>query len=167
MADVPRDPRQLARDILSGKVRIEDLARERQMRAGGGGGIKPVGPAARAPERIPLPRQAPLRPVPPARPVQRIPVPPVRRPVLAPPANQTPRMPMPVQQSRVVRAAPVMAPAVAKVVASRPPAAEPPRVGVPRRRVSVRDLVRSRTALRQGIVMAEVLGTPVGLRDME
>ena len=26
MADIPRDPRQLARDILAGKVRIEDLA---------------------------------------------------------------------------------------------------------------------------------------------
>ena len=53
MPELPRDPRQLARDILSGKVRIEDLARQRQLRA----------PSAAAPPRTP--RSTPSRENPP------------------------------------------------------------------------------------------------------
>ncbi len=61
MPEIPRDPRQLARDILSGKISVEDLAREQQRRraaAAGGAGAQPMarGPVPAAPQnRVPLP----------------------------------------------------------------------------------------------------------------
>ena len=73
MPDVPQDPRQLARDILSGKIKIEDLARQRQ------GQVRPVPPPQnRPPQQVPLPRPVPppqrpapqvARPAPPAEPI--------------------------------------------------------------------------------------------------
>ena len=163
MPDVPRDPRQLARDILSGKVRIEDLARERQMR---GGMAPPGGAGPRMPQKIPLPR-----PVPP--PVQRVPVQrvPVRQPQRPMPPQQRP---LPQQAQRPIavpaqRQAPrpqytVPPPQPVAVVAE--PLSEPAQVTrAVRRPTRLSELVKSKHALRQGILLAEVLGKPVALRE--
>ena len=71
MADVPRDPRQLARDILSGKISIEDLAREQARRRSqtvGGPAALPQRPVTLPPgqqARVPAPR--PMPPMPPTQ----------------------------------------------------------------------------------------------------
>ena len=175
MPDVPRDPRQLARDILSGKVRIEDLARERQMR---GGMAPPGGAGPRMPQKIPLPR-----PVPP--PVQRVPVQrvPVRQPQRPMPQQRMPQpqRPMPPQQRPLPQQAqrPIAVPAQRQ--APRPqytvpppqpvavvaePLSEPAQVTrAVRRPTRLSELVKSKHALRQGILLAEVLGKPVALRE--
>lgn len=65
MVDIPRDPRQLARDILSGKISIEDLAREqarRRSQAAGGQTPLPQRPVTLPPGqqvRVPAPRPMP------------------------------------------------------------------------------------------------------------
>src|SRR4051812_3972918 len=110
MPDLPRDPRQLARDILSGKVRIEDLAKERQLR---GPGIPPPRPPG---DKIPLPRPAQRPPLqrPSAQPFpqqqrpQTRPLPPVRTspaprgPTGGFPRPQSPRPAPPPVQTRQV-----------------------------------------------------------------
>jgi len=169
MPDVPRDPRQLARDILAGKVRIEDLARERQLR--GGGAAAPGGAGQRMPPKIPLPRPAPP-------PVQRAPARPVQRPMPQ-------RMPMPQQRmpqpQRPMPPQPRAIPVPAQRQAPRPqytvpppqpvaPVAEPlsePAVvtRAVRRPTRLSELVKSKHSLRQGILLAEVLGKPVALRE--
>ena len=161
MADIPRDPRQLARDILAGKVRIEDLARERQMRAGG----LPT-PALRQPQaRVPAPRPAPMQP-----PVQRAPVRPVQRPIPMRPLQQPQRLvqrpvaaPVVRQPQRPLQVTIAPPPPVQPAIAPTPePATVTKAARLPTR---IRDMVRSKQALRQGIVLAEVLGKPVALRD--
>ena len=171
MADIPRDPRQLARDILSGKVRIEDLARERQMR----GGMAPGGAGGRMPQKIPLPR-----PVPP--PVQRAPARPVQRPMPQ-------RMPMPAQRMPQPQRPMPPQPRGIPVPAQRQPqphkpqyqyTVPPPQPAAPvveplsepavvtravRRPTRLSELVKSKHALRQGILLAEGLGKPVALRE--
>ena len=66
MADLPKDPRQLARDILSGKISIEDLAREQARRkAGGLPSSRPAPPPpmqGSAPAPRPAARPAPIAP---------------------------------------------------------------------------------------------------------
>ena len=169
MPEIPRDPRQLARDILAGKVRIEDLARERQMRGGGGGAV----PAPRVPQMIPQPR-----PVPP--PVQRVPVRQPQRPM--PPQQRSmpsqqrpmPQRQMPAQQQRTIpmpqQRMPQRPQSVVAVPHAVPQAAatmpEPPVVArAVRKTAKLNELVLSKQALRQGILLAEVLGKPVALRD--
>ncbi len=165
MPDIPRDPRQLARDILAGKVRIEDLQRERQLRGGQGGG-------AGVPARIPLPRQAPPLP----RPVQRAPMPPQRsmpqrQPSAPMPSARIPsaRMPMPARQSMPLTVPPRTAPLRPT---DQPAAAQPVQtpqatesVARSKRGLGLGELVKSRQALRQGIMLAEVLGKPVSMRN--
>jgi hypothetical protein len=164
MADVPRDPRQLARDILAGRVRIEDLARERQMRGGA--------PAPGLQAKIPAPRQVtPPRPPPMMPSVQRAPVRPVPRPMA--PRPMMPQPPRPVQRPMgvpVIRQ-PASAPLRVTVAPPSPTARE---IVLPeplataralRRPGRIDELVKSKRALRQGILLAEVLGKPVALRD--
>jgi len=176
MADVPRDPRQLARDILSGKVKIEDLQRERQMRAGG---------APQVPAKIPLPRpvqQPAQRPIPQQRPA------PLQRPAALPRPAARPvpqRGPVIVRQPQrpvTVPAARMPAPARAAmppVPVQQPKSAQPmtaydlPTVLSSQAQVSagakkelrLHQLMRSSRAVRQGIMMAEILGKPLSLRD--
>ena len=172
MPDVPRDPRQLARDILAGKVRIEDLARERQMR--GGGAAAPGGP--RMPQKIPLPRpvpppvqRVPARPVQRPMPQQRMPIPAQRMPQPQRPMPPQPRgIPVPAQRQPQPQkpqyqytvpppqpAAPVVEPLSEPAVVTR----------AVRRPTRLSELVKSKHALRQGILLAEVLGKPVALRE--
>src|SRR5207342_1609203 len=82
--DIPRDPRQLARDILSGKIKLEDLQRERQRQAGA---AKP--PSTAKPEV----RQVQIGPGT-GRPVSsQMPQSPATRPPQAPPARRPPGFP--------------------------------------------------------------------------
>jgi hypothetical protein len=168
MPELPRDPRQLARDILSGKVRIEDLARQRQLRGPGGAGTADP----RMPDKIPLPRSPQRVPQPPyqaPRPQQR-PMPPVRQTPAPRPSGpyqrpQPPRpMPPPVQR-QVSRPPPAAAPQPQTMApaAPAPGPGAPPRV-VARRPVRMHQLVRSKLALRQGVLLAEILGPPVSER---
>jgi hypothetical protein len=163
MADIPRDPRQLARDILAGKVRIEDLQRERQARGGG----SPPGP--RTPEKIPLPRPAQARPQQrPQTPVQRPPAQrqvPQQKPAQQRPApvRQAPQAPRPpVRQVPIPEPPRPPAPPVMQAAQAYSPQAESTKAP---RGLRLNDLVQSKRALRQGILLAEVLGKPISLRD--
>lgn len=161
MADVPRDPRQLARDILAGKVRIEDLQRQRQAR--------PAGPAQQMPARQPMPRpqtppqQRPLqRGMPPVQPPRQA-VPRRMPPPLAPPLNRAARpqltVPPPAQPRTPVQS---IASAPDAPDAAAAPTTAPAQAA--RRPLRLQQLVHSKHALRQGILLAEVLGKPVSLR---
>ncbi|HVX87026.1 MAG TPA: hypothetical protein VH253_19735 [Phycisphaerae bacterium] len=166
MADIPRDPRQLARDILAGKISLEDVAREQARRAGlpppqaRPGGIQ----RQKLPDRIPLPRQLPQQPVrrpPPPQPVRQpqsrkaAPPAPQRRPASRsfppsgpPPAPPAANLPVPARQ------------ALAPLAAAVPPVS-PMRSS----RSSIRQNLRTPATLRQAILLAEILGPPVALRE--
>jgi hypothetical protein len=160
MADIPKDPRQLARDILAGKISIEDLAREQARRAG----------RAAAPPGVPTPQKLP----------DRIPLP---RPAQPPPAQRKPTAPAP-QQSR--RSAPSpQQPSRRKTGRTPPPVNLPPParqqlVSAPQasmqeeaaptahrqnRPTGIQAALRTRGSLRQAILMAEILNKPVSLRE--
>ncbi len=200
MPEVPRDPRQLARDILSGKISIEELAREqqRQRAAKAGGGnpappvqqprVPPVSPQARVPQpRQPLtppgvrsvPRPPPSPP-PPPRPVQRQPqgfpqMPPAqRRPTPAP--QRAPQPQQPARGPQIQRPAPqqlLTRPANLPISQQQqPPAAYAMPQGVSDVRsaplpptISARDIKGNRTALRNAILMSEILAKPLALRE--
>jgi hypothetical protein len=190
MPEVPRDPRQLARDILSGKVTIEQLAREQQRQRAAQGGANvpplqvrpPIPPPAQA--RVPLPR--PAAPMPGQRPVMRPPPPPPRpmqrpaqgvpqqrRQIPAPPPaqRQPPRGP---QIQRQAAPQQLTRPATSGSAGQQPvtgayaapqgiqDARMPTALG---RGVTVRSFTKNRALLRQAIVMSEVLGKPLALRD--
>jgi hypothetical protein len=161
MPDLPQDPRQLARDILAGKVSIEDLARE-QARRRAGQAPAPPRPMNR-PQSVP-PVQPPLAaaPVPPIRTV-----PPVRRVPLPP---QPPRRPVPPQIPRTVGGAPresareVRKP-TAQATTQRQLARSPE--GAARRPAPlapISALLRDPRSLRRAVVLSEILGPPVSLR---
>jgi len=181
MADIPRDPRQLARDILAGKISIEDLARERARQAGAAGGAVPL-PSKQPwtpPDKIPLPRTEPVQtpqasPPPPPRPVARPTPPPSphipQRPVQRPPvAIQTPqRRPVqqPVQPMARVQSPPEIKPAEIPVAEETPTVSKTAsQITVGGAKLDVSKIMKNRTALRQCLVMAEVLGKPLALRD--
>jgi len=158
MPEIPRDPRQLARDILAGKISIEEIARQRQARA-----------ASTAPRQIPKPAIAPpvQRQTPqPQRPVQPAPRP---RPAQAPQPQRRPQAP----QARPQAPAPSSPPQPA--MRPRAVTPEPPMpvtsIAVPQLSrytsapLNISSLTTSRQALRQAIIMAEILGPPVALRD--
>jgi hypothetical protein len=173
MADIPRDPRQLARDILAGKVKIEDLARERQMRGGG-----MAAPQQQA--KIPLPRQVPAPSPPPMQrgPVRSAPMPMPQRPVPQQrpiPQQRVPQRPLPQQAQRTVPMPPPRQPAARPVLTVPAPTpvvpavaqrqAAPVAAGPKTRATRLAELVQSKHALRQGSLLAEVLGKPKALRD--
>ncbi len=169
MPDVPRDPRQLARDILSGKIKIEDLARERQARQGTPANLRsPAVPTARVPNKVPLPR--------PASPASRAPMPQARpplRPIPPRPQQPPPGFPQrPVPQRPVVRT--VLPPPVRPPIPTTVTQASPAVPSTSTRSAAAREakpgvglgaLLRSRRAVRQGIILSEILGKPLSLRD--
>ena len=165
MADIPRDPRQLARDILAGKVRIEDLAKERQR--AGGMPAPPPRPAERMPDKIPLPNMGRPAPTPQAR--RPAPPPPPRQPpVKAKPLQKRPPQPVaapPVQR----RAVTVPAPApVAPVVSPYAVASEVKQAASNAHRdrgTPLAQLLRSPKSLKQAILLSEILNKPVSMRD--
>lgn len=150
MADIPRDPRQLARDILAGKISIEDLAREQARRAGRAPGSPGAPMPQKLPDRIPLPRPAPP--------------PPQRKPVHPPPQS---RKAPPKKPARP----PVNVPPPARQpLAPAGPTVQPPDLSVPTARresrpTDMQAALRTRGSLRQAILMAEILNKPVALRD--
>ena len=160
MSQVPRDPRQLARDILSGKISIEELARE-QARARG----------QKAPGLSPqMPSQRPLAPMPPPvqppRPAMRAPAPAPRRiPQAAP--RQQPR------PTAVVRGPQIEIQSSQLSQPEQPSTTPPPQQSAVHSARSVAAkaglarAVRNRTSLRQGIMLAEILGPPLALRETD
>jgi hypothetical protein len=174
MADIPRDPRQLARDILAGKVRIEDLAKERQRAAGIPAPLpRPV--PERMPDKIPLPNMG--RPVPP--PQARRPAPPPRPAQRQPPVKAKPlekrRPPAPVAVPPVQRpTSPLLATPAASTPAREPAlsayaaASELKQAASDAHRekgTPLAQLLRSPKSLKQAILLSEVLGKPVSMRD--
>ncbi len=182
MSQVPQDPRQLARDILSGKVKIEDLARMRQQRAGGapGGGAGTAGagrPAGGGMQPIPVqrpmirpPQQQVVQRMPPAQ-VKQVPVRgsvQTQRPV----ARQMGRSPQQVRGPQIVPARapatvrPVTAPLAPMQMEYKQAQDSPAKVAaVVPKGFGIKELLRDKRGLRQGILLAEVLGRPVGMRD--
>lgn len=174
--NIPRDPRQLARDILAGKVSIEELAREqarrRTQKVGGPAALpqqsRATAPSDRTgPARVPAPviakqpipaRASGLPPMPTAQPMpQRGPVinripsqkPPVR--VLAPRVTTLPP-PMPAQASKPLGGKPEALPAV---------------TGSPSVRVTSRTIaqaLKNRNICRRAMIMSEILQPPLALR---
>ncbi|MGN6369942.1 MAG: hypothetical protein ACTHN5_16925 [Phycisphaerae bacterium] len=195
MPEVPRDPRQLARDILSGKISIEELAREQQRQraaqAGGGNPPPPVQQPRMAPgspqARVPLPRppvtppgvRPVLRPPPPPprpvqRPVQKIPqIPPAPR-RQAPIPQRAPQLPARGPQiQRPAPQQPITRPANVPITTQQQPPAgyEMPkgvadiRTAPMPARVTAQSIRGNRAALRNAILMAEILGKPLALRE--
>jgi len=166
--EVPRDPRQLARDILSGKIKIEDLARERQARQGVPVNLRPpAAPASRVPDKIPLPRPAPLPP--------RVPVPQARPPVRSPMPSRSqqkpsefPQRPIPQRPAARTVPPPPARQALSPFVVTQTPPAAPARaaqLAPPARPMRLNAMLRSRRAMREGIIFAEIFGKPIALRD--
>ena len=180
MADIPKDPRQLARDILAGKISIEDLAREQQRRraaAGGAAAAQPM-PQANLPDRVPLPRlgNPPMPPPPQSTPPHRTPsaARPQQQPRQFPPRPASARPAGPNIDRRPAppltqRAAPPLAPA--KIAPPQDNAyAAPASIQDARAlpsgnpRFDVRSIARNHNTLRQSILMAEILAKPLSLR---
>ena len=186
MAQLPRDPRQLARDILSGKVKLEDLAREKarqQMPGQMPGNIQPTArvPSPRPPPPLPAQRRpiqtAPPRP--PAFPQQR----PVQQPArIPPPAPARQQFPQRAPQQPAVRRGPNIQPpprVKTESMASRTAAADRQEVqdikeakiaairATPLNsgRAAIRQMLRNRQSVRTGILMSEILGPCKALRD--
>jgi hypothetical protein len=58
-------------------------------------------------------------------------------------------------------------PETRRIVTEAPPAASPtfPKPATPAKPLQIKRLVASKTALRQGIILAEILSPPIALRD--
>lgn len=118
MPDLPSDPEQLARQILTGKLSIQDLAREQARRRAGGAtvtrpqGQSPASSSQRPPSTIhPAPRPPAQIPVQIVQPVNQAPAQSMRQSAGLPPSALRPTMnpgtnPRPTAPSRPV-AAPV------------------------------------------------------------
>ena len=164
MPDIPKDPRQLARDILAGRISLEDLAREQaRRRSGPGAPVRPASniptsPDARVPAALPMQNRPQARPAarPPQQAQQRRPAPqaPARRPTAAAQPPRGPNFVMPA-------AAPPAAPAAAPAAPPQPSRTTPKQDA----RTSLLASFKNRTTLRQGVLLAEILGKPLSLRD--
>jgi hypothetical protein len=182
MADIPRDPRQLARDILAGKISIEDLAREQQRRRAASGGGGQAMPQAKVPDRVPLPRSAVPVPQPPRntpRPVVRpvslrpkqqqrpFPLRPAPPPVRRPAGPNIERRPAPqLTQPPPARPVPAAVELPSQENAYGAPSAIPGVHAAPANpRFNIGSITRNRAALRQSVLMAEILGKPLSLRQ--
>ncbi len=188
MADMPQDPRQLARDILSGKISIEELARRQQQRRNipppqSSTNVPPTirnigtGPTAlpsnsrsqqdpnggSLPARIPMPRTEAQKNAPPPsqrtyqRPPVQVPRPQQqqsRRSTPPPPTKKSPA-PQADSYSAVTQVAnqPISESAVNTIVTGT--------LGASR----VWKMLRSKPSLRAGIILSELLGPPVALRE--
>jgi len=183
MSQTPRDPRQLARDILSGKISIEDLAREQANRRAAGGG--PPAPPRQVPppnyqrpapspglgsgqnmppaQSMPPPQSAPRRaPAPAYRPPPRQ-VQPPRQPARRPVQRATPRIAIrqpvapPLPPQSLAAKLNVSVPTEAPVA---PTSAQPAMADAPRA-ISI----LNRASLRRAILLHEILSPPLALRD--
>ncbi|HVS70028.1 MAG TPA: hypothetical protein VHQ47_02105 [Phycisphaerae bacterium] len=164
MPDIPRDPRQLARDILAGKISLEDVAREQARRAGvpppqaRPGAIQPQ----KLPDRIPLPRQIPQQPArrttPPPQPVRQ---PQARKSAPTPPSQQRRPAPRSFPPSAPPPPPTLPAPARQLLAAAASPAAPP----AAQFSGNLRSVLRRPATLRQAILLAEILNKPLALRD--
>ena len=191
MPDVPRDPRQLARDILSGKIPIEDLAREQARARGGAGSGGRVGPVPTPP---PLQQRAPT-PFQPRPPVQASPMPqkmpmPVQRPMQRAPASFPQRRPVPAPRPQPPRPVLPQGRSTGPLKVTAQPAAVSARSGgalAPTQaqvaahdaavatalstlqqatpQAQVRMMLKAGATVRQGILLAEILGPPAAMRD--
>jgi hypothetical protein len=183
MPETPRDPRQLARDILAGRIKIEDLAKERQ-------GTAPTQQRAnpQLPDAVPLPR--PVAHVPMGasrpqmqpqstleRPPQRAPQPtPNRTPAKAKPLQVKPvqAVPPPVQRQAATtpQAAQTAAQAyggakTATIAATMETALGVQPVKHKHKGGGLAQFMRSKNSLRQAIILSEVLNKPLSMRDAE
>ena len=193
MADIPRDPNELAREILSGRITIEQLAREQaRRRAAQAAGAAPL---PRAPA-VPGQRSIPPRPgalAPGSRPIRVVPQPtaPVRPPAeftairrvdpertVAGPAGPGrtvraaatifPQQPAPTRLSRSVSEGAAVAPraATSKTTAPRPPAAPSAVAAAPQTlRQVLGKVLTSRSGLRSVVILSEIIQPPLALRE--
>lgn len=164
MPDMPNDPRQLARDILAGKISIEDLAREQARRRGGQmpappqpmNRPMPAGPNRPAPVAIP-----PIRNIETAR--QGTVTTPVRRPIPTAP-NRPAALPA---RRAPLRAAPRSAPQPIASDRARPRPAPAPTAAAPLAvPASISSLLRSPQNLRRAVILSEILSPPLALREI-
>jgi len=167
MPEIPRDPRQLARDILAGRVSLEDLAREQARRRGEA--VQAPAPAAPRPPvikqqpQIPIARaQAPLpippRPTPPRPQQQQRRQPPRpqqqqqrRGPIIQNPAPQTRREPQAVVPLPDLPSAPKISEQATKSKSAR--------------KSPVELLLNTKSAMRRAILVSEVLNKPLSIRN--
>jgi hypothetical protein len=155
MPDMPSDPRQLARDILAGKISIEELARQQARRRG-----MPA-PAPPKPMTRPAQRQVPTA----APPIQTIPsarhVPtfPARRSGTQPgrPVPATIRQPIPPQPPRAP--VPSQTYGLSASSATRKPAPQTPAA------VPLTMLLRDPRNLAKAFVLSEIFAPTLALRD--
>lgn len=169
MADIPQDPRQLARDILSGKIKLEDLQREQQRRQAGA-----PKPAARPAEDRPIPLPNMKRPQeapPPANRQETIPMPaPLPVPQKRQPAPQ--RRPIPQQQKKVRQEPPKPVRPMPPAEPARQTQATPPATvatsqaqkNAATTRNVIKTAMRNPRSLRHAILLSEVLQPPVSMR---
>lgn len=176
MGQAPRDPDQLARDILAGRISIQDLAREQARRRAAARGV-PTAPVRPAP--LPPPRAIPQQQIPVARSVQ-VAGPAQQRVVRLPPQPSRTNRPNPpvAPTSPVAKTSPAVKDpyAIGSLVSMQlSPAAKaamPPQSGsrvptlsVPRSRTQVmRKILTSHQGLRTLFLVSEILNKPLALR---
>src|SRR5271163_5030745 len=176
MGQAPRDPDQLARDILAGRVSIQDLAREQARRRAAAQAV-PAAPVRPAP--LPPPRVIPQQRIPVARPVQ-VAGPAQQRVVRLPPQpGRTNRPNPPVAPTSTGRKTAVKGPyAIGSLVSMQlSPAAKAamPQSGSSGSNVSpaaahrsrtqvMRKILSSRQGLRTLFLASEILNKPLALR---
>jgi len=175
MGQAPRDPDQLARDILAGRISIQDLAREQARRRAAARGV-PTAPVRPAP--LPPPRAIPQQQIPVARSVQ-VAGPAQQRVVRLPPQPSRTNRPNPpvAPTSPVAKTSPAVKDpyAIGSLVSMQlSPAAKAamPRSGsnvppaaAPRSRTQVmRKILSSRQGLRTLFLASEILNKPLALR---
>ncbi len=193
MADIPRDPNELAREILSGRITIEQLAREQaRRRAPQAAG---AAPSPRAPA-VPAQRSIPPRPgafAPGSRPIRVVPQPtaPVRPPAeftatrrvipertvagsaspgrtVRATATIFPQQPARRRLSRSVSEGAAVAPraATSKTTAPGPSAAPSAVAAAPQTlRQVLGKVLTSRSGLRSVVILSEIIQPPLALRQ--
>jgi len=172
MPEIPRDPRQLARDILSGKIKLEDLQRERQRQAAVPPASAkqqvrqvPIGPGTGRPVSSQMPSMPGARPPqtlssqrPTAFPPRQAPAPSARRQFPVPPPVRTVPPPKPAR----TETAP-LAPVQKEYAQASDTPAKPAKAA--RKPARISEMVKSRQSLRQAVLLSEILGKPISLRD--
>ncbi len=181
MADLPKDPRLLAQEILAGRISIQDLAREQARRraaennpaVGPQPANRPPPPATAKARAAPRPASGQIRPGGGNPPPTRKAVPPVR--VVKPPPSVASGIRRPATGAVIkLKAAPppqsgpVSAPNAAQIAKRNAPAvptSASPRVSRERDSLSViRRVLASPSNVRTVYLMSELLGPPVCMR---
>ena len=158
MEELPRDPNELAREILSGRITIGQLAREQARRRAAQAG---VGQASAPPRSAPAAAR-----VDPPRPVRVAPQtfggPPAKSPASRPPEQTSRPRAAPAPTGA---AAPTGPSAGGKGNRTSPPAAARA-APCPLRQV-VRNVLGNKEGLRAVMVISEILNKPLALRSRE